>query len=150
MAYATVTDLSSRLGATLYARLTDRVNGASADATVAQTLVDEAISEADAYLARRYATPVDLALHAELAQPLRTRVLDVAEYRAWRSSPFVSSVPARVAANYRDALAWLEAVAAGRMVLPAASPPPDAQAFDDGPRYAPRTRIFTSEELNGL
>lgn len=53
MAYVTTTQLSNRLGSTLYARLTDRVNGASADATVAQQIVDEAEAVADSYLATR-------------------------------------------------------------------------------------------------
>ncbi|GAG33214.1 unnamed protein product, partial [marine sediment metagenome] len=56
MAYITITQLSARLGSTLYARLTDRVNGTSADAAVAQQIVDEAEAVADNYLSVRYAT----------------------------------------------------------------------------------------------
>ncbi|HPC22448.1 MAG TPA: DUF1320 family protein, partial [Phycisphaerae bacterium] len=60
MAYITAADLSRRLGATLYARLTDRENGTTANAAVAETIVAEAESEANSYLAARYATPVSL------------------------------------------------------------------------------------------
>ena len=42
MAYITTTQLSDRLGSTLYARLTDRVNGTTANAGVGQQIVDEA------------------------------------------------------------------------------------------------------------
>ena len=79
MAYITTDQLSQRLGATLYARLTDRVNGTTADAGIAQQIVDEAAAEADSYLARRYQTPVDLAAHPELAAVLQLRVLGLAE-----------------------------------------------------------------------
>ena len=93
MPYITTTQLSQRLGATLYARLTDRVNGTTADAAVAQQIVNEAEAEADSYLGRRYRTPVDLVVHPELANVLAARVLDLAEYGAWKSSPFVSDPP---------------------------------------------------------
>jgi phage gp36-like protein len=53
MAYITTSQLSERLGSTLYARLTDRVNGTTANSTVAQQIVDESQAEADSYLARR-------------------------------------------------------------------------------------------------
>ncbi len=150
MAYITTTLLSERLGTTLYARLTDRVNGTTPDANVAQQIVDAAEAEANSYLARRYATPVDLAAHAELAAVLASRVLDLAEYAAWKSSPFTSDPPQRVHLLYAAALEWLEAVAAGRLVLPAATPPAGPTASVDAPRYAGGGRVFTAAELDGL
>ena len=54
MAYITTTQLSARLGSTLYARLTDRVNGTTADNAVAQQIIDEVEAEADSYFAQRY------------------------------------------------------------------------------------------------
>jgi len=149
MAYITTAQLNERLGG-LYARLTDRVNGATADATVAQQIVDEAEAQANSYLARRYATPVDLSAQPELAPVLEARVLDLAEYIAWRSSPFVSDVPDRVRFLFDEALRWFRAVAAGSVDLPAASPLPAPTASDDGPRVAGTQRKFTAEELDGL
>jgi phage gp36-like protein len=134
----------------LYARLTDRVNGTTADAGVAQQIVSEAEAEADSYLARRYQTPVDLAGHPELANVLVARVLDLAEYGAWKSSPFVSTAPQRVHLLYAAALQWLDAVARGQIVLPAASPPNSTTAADDAPRYSGVARAFTADELDGL
>jgi phage gp36-like protein len=150
MAYITTTQLSARLGSTLYARLTDRVNGTSADAAVAQQIVDEAEAVADSHLSVRYATPVDLSAQPELANVLEARVLDLAEHAAWRSSPFVNNIPARIAALHEAALEWLEAVAEGKIHLPAAAPPASGTAADDSPRYSSSERKFSADELDGL
>jgi phage gp36-like protein len=150
VAYITISQLSERLGTTIYARLTDRVNGTTADATVAQQIVDEAEAEANSYLARRYATPVDLVAHPELAGILAARVLDLAEWAAWKSTPFVSDPPARVQSLYAEALRWLAEVAQGGLSLPAAAPANSPTADDDGPRYVAEPRAFTADELDGL
>lgn len=150
MAYITTTQLSARLGATIYARLSDRVNGTTANVEVAQQIVSEAEAEADSYLAKRYATPVDLGAHPELAGVLQARVLDLAEHAAWQGSPFVSDPPQRVRMLYASALAWFEAVARGAVTLPAAAPPASSTADDAGPRYVAQPRAFTAGELDGL
>ena len=150
MAYIAISDLSQRLGTTLYARLTDRVNGTTADTTVAQQIVDEAEAEVDGYLSIRYATPVDLGAHPELTSVLELRVLDLAEYTAWKSSPFVSDVPSRVKMLAGEARQWLREVAAGAIHLPADGPPPSRVAEDDSPRYRASARPFTADELDGL
>jgi len=150
MAYITTSDFSQRLGTTLYARLTDRVNGATASTTVAQQIVDEAEAVANSYLARRYETPVNLTAHPELAKVLAARVLDLAEAAAWRGSPFVSDPPQRVVTLHADALRWFEDVVAGRIPLPASSPPAGPKADNDGPRYTATPRTFTADELDGL
>jgi len=150
MAYITTTQLSARLGSTIYTRLTDRVNGTTADPDVAQQIADEAEALADSHLAKRYATPVDLSAHPELADVLEARVLDLAEWIAWKGSPFVGDVPERVRALGTEALGWFEAVAVGKIHLPAASPPPGPTAEDDGPRFSAEDREFTRDELDGL
>lgn len=150
MAYVTTAQLSARLGAALYARLTDRVNGTTADAGVAQQIIDEAEAEADSYLAVRYATPIDLGERPELAAVLAARVLDLAEHAAWKGSPFVSAAPERVVDSYRAAVAWLTSVASGERALPAAAPAAGPVASDDSPRYASESRTFTRGELDGL
>jgi phage gp36-like protein len=150
MAYITTSQLSERLGSTLYARLTDRVNGTTASNTVAQQIVDESQAEADSYLARRYQTPVDLTAHPELANILKARVLDLAEYVAWKSTPFVSDPPQRVHLLYAAALRWFEDVGQGKLPLPAAFPPNAGRAEESGPQYTAEPRRFTTEELDGL
>ncbi|MEP0845590.1 MAG: DUF1320 family protein [Phycisphaerae bacterium] len=150
MAYVTTAQMKQRLGDDLYARLTDRVNGATENATVAQAIVDEAEALAHSYLAQRYATPVDLTAHPELANVLRSRVLDLVEHLAWRTSPFVGNLPDRVLFMQEDALRWFESVASGRIPLPAAAPPASRTAENDGPRFAATARKFTGDELDGL
>ncbi|MBN2447092.1 MAG: DUF1320 family protein [Phycisphaerae bacterium] len=150
MAYVTTTQLSSRLGSTMYGRLTDRVTGTTASATTAQQIVAEAEAEANSYLAVRYATPIDLTVNAELADIMQARVLDLAEYAAWKSSPFVNDMPSRVQDVYRAALAWLRDVADGRVNLPADEPLAGPLVMDDSPRYASSVRRLTADELDGL
>ena len=150
MAYTTISQLQSRLGSTLYARLTDRVNGTTADATVAQELVDQAEALANARLARRYATPIDLTAHPELTDILEARALDLAEYLAWRDSPFANDIPERVRLVYEETLQWFASVAAGAIDLPASSPPASRTAVDDSLRYTASPRPFTHDELDGL
>ena len=150
MVYLDTSKLSARLGSSMYARLTDRVNGTTADNTVGEQIIDEAEAEGHSYLAMRYATPIDLSDHPELSKVFEARMLDLAEYVAWKGSPFVSAPPPRVAALYATALKWFAAVAAGDLTLPAAEPPAAQTAEDDGPRYSSRERTFTSEELDGL
>ncbi len=150
MAYITTTDLSNRLGTTIYARVTDRVNGTTADANVAQQIIDDAQAQADSYFARRYATPIDLTAHSELSDILTARVTDLAEYLAWRQSPFVGDISDRVRVLYDETLRWFKAVAKGEIDLPAASLPASRTATDDGPRFTVTERKFTAEELDGL
>ena len=150
MAYTTTTELKNRLGETLYARLTDRVNGMTADDTVAQQIVDEAEALADSRLARRYATPIDLTAHPELTNVLEARVLDLAEYLAWRDSPFVNDIPERVRFLHEEASGWLVSIAAGKLDLPASSPPAPRTAENEAPRFKAQARRFTQDELDGL
>jgi len=150
MAYVTIEQLSARLGTTLYARLTDRVNGTIADSAVAQQLVHEAEAEANSYFAVRHQTPVDLDGHPELADIVQARVLDLAEWAAWKSTPFVSDPPQRVHQLYAAALTWFQEVAAGIVLLPSAVPLGDRVAEDDAPRFTARARAFTADELDGL
>ena len=150
MAYITTTDLSARLGSVIYARLTDRTNGTTADSAVAQQIVDEAQAEADSYLSRRYATPVDVTAHPELADVLALRTLDLAEHAAWKGSPFVNDLPGRVKLLYEQAQRWFESVAAAEIDLPASGLLPSRVAEDDSPRYRAGARPFTADELDGL
>src|SRR5690606_24350300 len=106
MAYVTTTDLAERLGASIYARLTDRVSGTTPDAGVAQQIIDDAQAQADSYFARRYATPIDLVASGELAAIVKARVLDLAEYIAWRQSPLAGDVPDRVRFLFDETLRW--------------------------------------------
>ena len=150
MAYVVISAFQDRLGSLMYARLTDRVNGNAANATVAQQILDEADAEINSYLSRRYVTPVDTTGDGLLAQMLQSRTLDAAEYHAWRNSPFTSDLPARVKEAYRQLLDWLENVQLGRIVLSAARAATAALEESETPRYVSRPRSFTAEEMGGM
>lgn len=150
MPYVTKEQLAARLGPAMYARLTDRVAGETADEAVGQAIVDEASGLADGWLAVRYATPVDLVGHPEVTDILAARVLDLAESIAWQSSPFVGDIPDRIRFLAEDARRWFERLARGDVNLPAASPPPGRTAVTDEPLASSSPRVFTSDELDGL
>lgn len=150
MSYIVLQQLKDRLGTTLYARLTDRVNGATGDDAVGQQIADQAEAEADSRFAVRYATPIDLAMHPELLQLLAARVLDLAEAIAWASSPFMGDVPDRVRSLRAAAIEWFDAVASGRIHLPSSTLPRSTIAVDDGARAIASERRFTASELDGL
>lgn len=150
MPYVTLQQFKDRLGTSIYARLTDRVAGATPSDAVGQRILDEAEAHADSFLAARYATPIDLAALPELATILALRVLDLAEYAAWRGSPFVGDVPDRVRLVYENTLRWFERLSEGQSVLPAAAPPASTIVRDDAPRYEAAPRLFSAEELDGL
>ncbi len=148
MPYATEPDLAARLGAALYARLTDREAGETADAVQGGELIRAAESLLDAHFTRRYRVPLDPAATPELADLLRTRTLDVAEHLAWRQSPFIGDMPARVQQLHGETLAWLQQVAAGRLDLPG-HPPPSADAARIA-HYTATPRRFTHDELDQI
>lgn len=150
MAYITTAQLAARLGADLYARLTDREGGALASEQTAAQIVAEAEALVNSMLATRYATPIDLAAHPELADVLAARTLDVAEGLAWRGSPFASDIPERVRTLAEQADLWLAAVAGGKAVLPASAPPAARTSVLDSPRHSSSARAFTHDELDGL
>lgn len=150
MAYVTIEQLEQRLGSTLYARLTDRIAGTTADDVVAQQIVDEAEAQANSFLATRFATPIDLGLYPQVAAALRARVLDVAEFLAWKSSPFVTDVPERLRVLHEEARQWLMALADGRVALPGGVQPASRGQSETTPLYSAPPRVFTSESLDGL
>lgn len=147
MAYITTTDLRDRLGTALYARLTDRVDGHTASDTTAASIVAEAEAEANSYLAARFETPISTTQYPELTDLLLARTLDLAEYGAWKSSPFVSDLPNRVETLYRAAVHWFQSLEHRQVGLPSTLPEITDQP---SPQYTTTTRRFTSEELEGM
>ena len=138
-----------RLGSIFYARLTDRRLGTDGDDDVATEIATAASAEADGYLARRYATPIDLAARPELNEVLVARVTDLAEFIAWSTSPYSNNVPPRVVALRAAAVKWFEQVARGELDLPAAAAPASRSAADDAPQVTATPRTLTAGELEG-
>lgn len=120
MSYITAADIEERLGTAAYVLLTDDAGSGSADTEKVEEARAGAEGEANSYLATRYATPVDLAAHPELAAVLKSLVLDLAEYRLHSRRPPMSADLVR---RRDEAVAWLERVATGAVQLPSAVAP---------------------------
>lgn len=142
MPYATLADLTDRYGAQLLIALTDRADPAANaidGAVVARALADtDALI--DAHLAARYALPVA----APVPPVLRDIALAVAIWKL-----HVHEAPAKIEADYRDALRLLRDIAEGRARIPAAGAEP-AGAGGTGARLTDRARPFTHDNLRGF
>jgi phage gp36-like protein len=115
MAYVTNAEIEARLGTPAYVQLTDDAGAGVADVGKVNEARLGAEGEADSYLARRVAVPVDLDRFPELRAVLKSFVLDLAEYRLHSRRP---PVPADVVRRRGEAVQWLERVAKGEVVLP--------------------------------
>lgn len=147
MAYITNADIETRLGSQTYVQLTDDDGDGVGDVGVIDEARLAAEGEANSYLARRYAVPVDVSRHAELAGILATITLDLVEFRLRGRRPPVSRSAER---QHALAIRWLRAAAEGAIRLPAlaevagsASGGPVAEAR--GPK-----RLLSREELSEL
>jgi len=115
MSYITNTDIEVRLGNATYVQLADDDGDGVADAAVVDEARLAAEGEVDSYLALRHATPVDLAVHPELAGLLKGISLDLAEFRLRLRRPPV----AEDARRRRDqTIEWLRGLADGTVALP--------------------------------
>lgn len=118
MAYASNADIEQRLGSAAYVQLSDdEATGSASEARVSEAR-EAAEGEVDSYLARRYAVPVDVSLHPELAAILRSVALDLAEYRLHARRP---PIPPDITNKRENSIRWLAAIAAGTVLLGAAS-----------------------------
>jgi len=128
MSYIVNQDIIDRVGSKSAAQLTGDANGD----TPVQGVLDEvrlsSEGEVNGYLATRYAVPVDLTAHADVAATLKAFTLDIAVYRLHLRRPPVAE-DVRNARN--DAVKWLEGVAKGAVDLPAATTP--ASSTSDQP-----------------
>ena len=126
MSYIVNQDIIDRVGNAKAAQLTTD-SGSTPDSAVLDEVRKSSEGEADSYLARRYATPVDLTAHPELAATLKGFVLDIAVYRLHGRRAPVSEAHEKA----RDqAIEWLKQLAEGKIVLPAASTPSSTNADD--------------------
>lgn len=144
MAYMTNADLQLRVGNEAYIQLSDDNADQAADTAVVDEVRTAAEAEVNSYLAVRFAVPLDVGVHPELAGVLKAVALDVAEYRLRLRRPPVSEDAVR---HYRDALIWLKAVSRGEIELPAASAPAANPARGPIAEVSSAERLLSREEL---
>jgi phage gp36-like protein len=141
VAYIVNQDIIDRVGNDAAVQLTTD-SGAAVDTDVLDEVRESAEGEVNGYLARRYAVPVDLTTHTDLAATLKGFTLDVAVYRLHARRPPVSE---SIRELRTDAIKWLTAVSEGKVVLPAEVTP--ASTTSDDP--APTTGYSPSRGLGG-
>ncbi len=144
MAYITNNDIADRLGSAAYVQLTDDDGDGVADTPVVDEARLGAEGEVNGYLARRYLVPVDVSVHTELADVLKSVTLDVVEFRLRLRRPPIGRDAVR---RYEQTLVWLRGVAAGRIELPASSELETNTALGPLASSSGEERLLTRDEL---
>lgn len=137
--------------------LTDNTTAEGPNATVISEALEEAEGFINSYLARRYAVPVVVSSEASVAATLRGCTLDIAVYNVVGGrSDVVSDAKTK---QYERWLAWLEAIAEGKVVLPGAATLPGPTAIanvavwgsgDADVESDDATRVFSRESMATL
>jgi phage gp36-like protein len=117
MGYITNADIEERVGGVAFVQLADDDGNGVADVGVVDEARLGAEGEVNSYLGRRYAVPISLTTHPDLADVLASFTLDLAEYRLRLRRPPVSEDARR---RRDQAIEWLTRVAEGRIELPSA------------------------------
>lgn len=139
MAYVVNQDIIDRVGTATAAQLTTD-SGSTPDSDALDEVRLAAEGEANGYIAKRYAVPVDLSAHADLAGTLAGFVLDIAVYRLFSRRP----PPADNYKTSRDeAVKWFLAISEGKVKLPAAVTPASTTSDDPAPTsgYSPSSGL---------
>ena len=111
MPYATQADMVTRFGEEELAQLTDRVNGEVIDASVLTRAIEDAETEINGYLAKRYSLPLNS------TPPILQRLAcDVARYYLHDDR-----VTEQVRNRYTDVVKLLRSIASGEVMLESAS-----------------------------
>lgn len=139
MAYATLNDLIERAGEIEIQQLADRDRDMIPDADVIDAALDDAGNLIDGYIATRYSTPLPT-----VPRLVSTWAVSIARYILFRDG-----APEHVAQDYKDAIAALKDVQAGRLALPV-TPGVEAPVEQTGRVMAshPPT-VFTADRLRG-
>lgn len=147
MPYVTNADIEERLGTAKYVQLTDDAGSGAADVDKVNEARLAAEGEVNSYLARRYAVPIDLTVHPEVADVLKSFVLDVIEYRLYSRRP---PIPQDVIAKRSHAVSWLRQVAEGTVALPAMQSIAENPAIGLSGEGTSSVRVFSRDDLREL
>lgn len=140
-AYTSLAALTSRFGAAMLIRLTDRdeVPTGSIDQAVVTKACTDASALIDGYLAGRYALPL-----AAVPPLVATLAEDIAIWRLHTHEP-----DGKMKADYDAALRSLRDIASGTIRLPVAGVEP-ASTGTTGALFTDRERPMTEESLKGF
>jgi len=147
MSYVSNADIEERLGSEAYVQLTDDAGSGSADEDKVTEARLGAEGEVNSYLGRRHAVPIDVTTHDELAAVLKSVTLDLVEYRLHTRRP---PVPDAFRRKRESAVRWLQRVASGQAVLPAASEVEGNPATGVAGEVTGSPRVMSREEMEDL
>lgn len=136
--YATQQNLSERFGDETLVQLADRDGDGQADTGVLDQVLGDAAALIDGYVKVRYGLPL-----ASTPPLLRALALDVAFYQL-----HPHGAPEEVRHRYKDALATLRDLAAGKVDLDVAGEAPASEP-STGEVVAP-DRTFSRDDLGGF
>lgn len=147
MSYATQQDMTDRYGAPRMVQLTDRADppAGAIDTTLLQRRLDDATGLIDGYLVGRYALPLSVA-----PAILKVHCCSITMYALLGDTVDKDSA---AAADKREAIAYLEKVADGRIALlpPAVVSQPDgagAVVFNPGQKVMGRDEANVAGDAN--
>lgn len=146
MSYITNADIEERVGSVAYVQLADDDGNGVADVGVVDEARLGAEGEVNSYIGRRYAVPINLTTHPDLADVLASFTLDLAEYRLRLRRP---PVPEDARRRRDQAIEWLTRVADGRIELPSAVGVTASSARGRIAATTGEKRLLTREELGG-
>jgi len=147
MAYAINQDVIDRLGTALAAQLTTPASSTVPDQNQITIAREGAEGLINSYLARRYATPVDITLDAGAAALLKAATIDVAEFRLRERRP---PVPDDVTQRFDRTVEWLREIAEGKANMPSAVELPGPTSEGPVGQAQGDPRVFTRDQLKGL
>lgn len=139
MTYATLTDLIERAGAAELRQIADRDKDGVPDPDVIEAALIDADNAIDGYVFARYARPL-----SAIPPVLKTWATSIARYILHRNG-----APDHVAQDYKDAIAALKDVAAGRYALPVATGESDPVAQTGHVLASHPAQVFTPQNLKG-
>lgn len=142
MAYATQADLERKYGLDELIQLTDRADPPTdaVDGAIVADALMAAAAEIDAHVGRAYTLPL-----AAVPAILRELACQMARYHL-----HTDGLPEKVGRDYEGALAKLERIAAGKMVLDVPGTADDPQAVAGRVRATTSPRVFTGDTLAGF
>lgn len=139
MSYATLPDLAGRIGDLELRQIADRDRDMLPD----QDVVDAALADADnlinGYVATRYTVPL-----ASVPDLVKTWAVSIARYILHRNG-----APEHVTQDYKDAIAALKDVSAGRIALPITQGSEPIATKAGQVLSAHPDQVFTADKLRG-
>ena len=139
MSYATLEDLIARAGADEIRQIADRDRDGIPDPDVIEPALIDADNMIDGYVFARYSRPLP-----SMPPVLTSWATSIARYTLHRNG-----APDHVARDYKDAIAALKDVQAGRYALPVAMGEAEPQAETGRVISSAPPQVFTPEKLRG-